>query len=204
MKDNMNITWDDISIRQYLDIMDISVNEKNELLKMSKLIQVIFNLDMENISMLKALDYQNSVRELMASAPEIKPVQKKYKIGSFNCYVTDFDKMTMAQFMDFQGFADKGEDHLVDTLVTCLVPIGHKYNDGYDIDELREAILEMPITIGPSICSFFQKRLKKLLNSSLHSLALKILMSKGTSWKKKMILLKTLPTVQNSLDYFIM
>lgn len=82
MDKNKKICWDDISIKQYLQIMDIVASEKNEMVKMTQLIQVIYDLDMENIPIVEALEYQNDVRELLSSKPDIKKVQKKYKIGN--------------------------------------------------------------------------------------------------------------------------
>lgn len=100
--------------------------------------------------------------------PTTKP-KNRYKIGRFDCEVqTKPEKLTTAQYTDFKQLASVADDKPEVVLSIFLVPRGMKYCDGYDIEELQQAINDhLPIGQGLSILAFFLRRLQTSIESTL-------------------------------------
>lgn len=64
--------------------------------------------------------------------------------------VQEITEITTAQYIDFQTFSKQGAAGLVGLLSVFLLPEGHSYNDGYDMQAVKEAVarLDMPVAMG--------------------------------------------------------
>lgn len=83
----------------------------------------------------------------------------------------ELDKITAAQYIDFQTYAKGGEANIVPMLSCFLVPRGCKYNEGYDMVEVQRTIREhLSVTDVYSLSAFFFRQFTKLMSSSLTSL----------------------------------
>ena len=107
----------------------------------------------------------------LCTAPRPSEVAKQYRFGDQTLVpVTDIRKMTAAQYIDFQNFSNAGEGRQAELLSCFLVPKGMKYNDGYDILEVQQAIRDfMPATAALGLLAFFLRRLHRSTISTLRS-----------------------------------
>lgn len=107
----------------------------------------------------------------LCTAPRPSEVAKQYRFGDLTLVpVTDIRKMTAAQYIDFQNFSNAGEGRQAELLSCFLVPKGMKYNDGYDILEVQQAIRDfMPVPAALGLLAFFLKRLHRSTISTLRS-----------------------------------
>ena len=107
----------------------------------------------------------------LCTAPRPSEVAKQYRFGDLTLVpVTDIRKMTAAQYIDFQNFSNAGEGRQAEMLSCFLVPKGMKYNDGYDILEVQQAIrVFMPVTAALGLLAFFLRRLHRSTISTLRS-----------------------------------
>lgn len=98
------------------------------------------------------------------------PIRKYYKLNGTK-YFANFDitKINGAQFIDFRNYSANGAK-LEDILSVCLIPKGHKYNDGYDILKVKEDALKMKITDAYTIGFFFLLQSLILQEGTLSSL----------------------------------
>ena len=70
------------------------------------------------------------IAQFIGTAPHNVPVRAEYKLG---------------QFIDFQQYVK--DDNLDIELLSCLlVPKGHKYMDGYDIEDIHKTLREHLLT----------------------------------------------------------
>lgn len=198
------LEWKDISINQYLQIQKIIASDADEFSKIASIVKLIYNLDYDTIPMAEATQYIQEVTSLLQMKLEPENRNKYYKLDNIRYKVIPLEEMTLSQFMDYQSLAATDDDHLVDVISVCLVPVGHKYNDGYDMEETKKAIGNMPITVGPTLVRFFQNRLSKYMTFSLSCSAVKILKNREMSWKQKKTILRQLPRVMRIMDYFIL
>lgn len=112
--------------------------------------------------------------DFLASVPERLPrAARSYKAGAFTLRAqTDLNKITAAQYIDFQTFAPEGEARLVELLSVALVPDGCDYNDGtYDLGAVQDAIREgISVEQALSLTAFFLGKFAALIVSTRRSL----------------------------------
>lgn len=105
----------------------------------------------------------------LLTSPRPDPVAKQYAFDRWKLVpVLDIRKMTAAQYIDFQTFAKQPEYRLAEMMSCFLVPAGQKYNNGYDILEVQQAIRDqMPITTALGLQAFFLRKLRRSTLSTL-------------------------------------
>ena len=105
-------------------------------------------------------------------APKASRPAAKYHLGEFHLVPSlDVRTLTTAQYIDFQAFAPKGDEALVELLSVLLVPDGLHYNDGYDVTQIQQAIREhLSVSAAISLSAFFFKSWLTLTEDTLDSL----------------------------------
>lgn len=104
------------------------------------------------------------------------PVAKSYTLGALTLRpVADIQKMTTAQYIDFQTFSRQADERTAEMLSCFLLPEGCRYNSGYDIAEVHKAIRDfLPITAAHGLIAFFfaksQRSMLRTLRSSAKTL----------------------------------
>lgn len=115
--------------------------------------------------------YSAATRFLEAECPEnlIPAVSKTYPVGGFVLVpVADMRKVTAAQYIDFQTFAEDRDHRAVEMLSCFLIPRGCDYNDGYDVLDVHRAIRdEMSVATVLSLLAFFFKSWAKSIRDTL-------------------------------------
>lgn len=105
--------------------------------------------------------YSAATRFLEAECPEnlIPAVARSYPVGNFILVpVADMRKVTAAQYIDFQTFAEDRDHRAVEMLSCFLIPRGCDYNDGYDVLDVHRAIRDgMSVATVLSLLAFFFK-----------------------------------------------
>ena len=82
----------------------------------------------------------------------------------------DYRKMETAQYVDFQTFAPMVETHMAELLSCLLIPIGCRYNEGYDLLEVQQALKDkLSVTNAVALLAFLLTRFKGLMKDSLNS-----------------------------------
>lgn len=151
----------------YLDILAIDEDEGlQDIERQAAVIAIlngkstkdILNLPIDAYAMLSA-----SLGFLLSAVPEV-PLRKERTItlegGGTYTLPRDAQHITTAQFADFQHYAGEwgeGGHRPVAQLLSCLlVPVSHRYLDGYEIAGVQEDILQHLDTVRAfSLCAFF-------------------------------------------------
>lgn len=144
----------------------------------------------------------SSKAAFLAEAPARLPrVARTYRAGTYILRpALDLQKITAAQYIDFQTFAPEGDKRLVELLSIALVPEGAGYNDGsYDIDAVKDAIREY-ITVAQalSLTAFFLTRYASLMRRMRISLSRLVKTEKDK--EKKEALTEKLAEMERVLD----
>jgi len=143
--------------------------------------------------------------------PEPVPVRRAYDCGPFRLTVTkNVAGLTASQFIDTQTILEDPADRLADILAVIMVPAGHAYADGYEIADVKEAILKhLSVLDAVAVRDFFEDCSKRLMQRFLSSsgIMIKMLMKRAkkdpkaaADLKKLQESLKTLKTVKAGLD----
>ena len=90
---------------------------------------------------------------------------------------TDPSKLTVAQLVDFQELCKRKDDAVIaDLLAVFYVPKDCVYGEtdpkkgGYDLDEVKRAVLSLPVPDAVASYAFFLKKFAKSLTRTLSSL----------------------------------
>lgn len=184
-----------LTIGQYMQIQEISKDENLEDIdKQVQIISILTGVDEDEILHLPITEYKELVVKSGFLNPEninYHQIAKKYILGKFELIPTrDFRKLETCQYIDFQTYAQDLDKYMVEFLSVILVPRGHRYNEGYDILEVQDAIRDdMSVSDGISLAGFFLTWCKRSIQDSLNYSKQEAMRIKDTT-KREMILKK--------------
>ena len=79
------------------------------------------------------------------------------------------------------------ERHLADILSVALVPVGKKYNEGYEIEGLKADLWSMNVGDALAVCFFFQRKWLRSMRRTLNYLAGRMWMKGQTEMRLKAV-----------------
>lgn len=149
------MTWNDISYRQLLDIRDAAnIEDENE--RVYTIMEAVFG---ESVLDLNLKDFALKCKEIEFLQKEI-PNNLHVKDIKVNGREYYFDgllgNITTAQYIDFQNYQKNNDEYK--TFSVFIIPKGHKYNDGYDMDQVFNDILDIPVPVLFSASFFFSRQ----------------------------------------------
>lgn len=156
-----------LPIGKYLEILSLSQDESVDALEQQvKTISILTGLPEDDVLALPITKYKELAgkTKFLENGYDGKlQVAKSYGLGGMELIpVKDFAKITTAQYVDFQNLSKEGDQYLVETLSTLLIPKGKKYMDGYEIEDVRQAIREnLSVADVLSLSAFFLTKFVK-------------------------------------------
>ena len=148
MKEIDKYNWNSISGDKYWEIVDILNNpDASDMQKQAELIALIEDVDIDTILNMNMNDVAAKINKLeflnkFELDKHYNP--RKIKIGDieYNVY-PDLTNLNVAQFMDYQTFITKPFRESYDKILSIfIIPVGHNYNEGYDILDVQKMIRE--------------------------------------------------------------
>lgn len=105
--------------------------------------------------------------------PAPKPVQKEYRCGVFTLRpIRSVKDITTAQFIDFQEWSRQPGRNTAQKLCCFLTPEGKEYGEGYDQEDVIEAVREhLSVRDAIALDAFFFFASIRSIHASLASLA---------------------------------
>lgn len=181
-------SWDEVSIEKYEELLKAS-DVEDDLQRTINILAVLTDekpQDIENINLeeLNALTRNTKWVNEFDFDKSDKP--KAFKMEGIEYNVTRrVPDMTVAQYADFQAYFGKTTDMEI-LLSIFVIPKGHKYGEGYDMEDLQRSLRKfMPITTANSIIYFFLKGSLNLLSSTLISLESQLKQARNLTKKKE-------------------
>ena len=144
--------WKDIKYRTLLDIREAAnIEDENE--RVYAIMEAVFG---EDVLDLPLKDFNEKCKELQFLQKEI-PNDLHVKDIKVNGREYYFDgllgKITTAQYIDFQNYQKNNDEQK--SFSVFIIPKGHKYNDGYDMEQVFNDILDVPVPVLFSASFFF-------------------------------------------------
>ena len=191
--------WEDITINDYKEIVNITQKElDSDLEKSISILAILCECTEDDL-------YSMNANKLYKLLSEIEWVKQPYKFnhnwsskhitinGIKYDVVVDINKFTVAQYADLQVYWDKRDDidYMAKLLTLFIIPNGKTYNNGYDIVQLAN-IIEDNVSINDfnSICFFFLKSCLIFIKASLlfsNWELMKLMMKEKDKEKKKQL-----------------
>ena len=159
----------DLPLAKYLKTLEIFNDASlSDLDKNIEILAIYADTTVDSILKLRPDVVEDYFAEMSNSISSYKPSNskrpKKIKIND-QVYTINYNigKLNMAQYIDFQQIIVKKNylENLPALLSIFIIPKGHKYNDDYDIIELR-SILENNITLDEALSIIFFSKMKSI------------------------------------------
>lgn len=161
-----------LPVGKWLEILELSRDENVDALEQQvKTIAILTGLTDDEVLDLPIMEYKSLAAKTMFLEKDYDgklQIAKSYGLNGIELIpVKDFNKITTAQYVDYQTFSKEGDMYLVQTLSTLLVPKGKKYNDGYDMDAVQQAIRDnLSVADVLSLYAFFLTKWVKSIKDS--------------------------------------
>lgn len=151
------MTWNNVTLLQWKQLESIHRDDfEDEILYTAEIIKLFFNVD--NPMELSPQSFQKYVEELKFMTTPI-PETKLCNVYTINGTKYNFRgnifEISMGQLMDVRNFTTKTPVDYAEVLSVFLIPDGHKYGDGYDMDKTLADIDTLPITDVLKLYNFF-------------------------------------------------
>lgn len=183
-----NLTWDNVSFRQYLDILEIwNDPEIDEADRAVEVCDILFGVNILTMPMAEASKYINALKILNVKIPDNQPLDSITVNGIQYEVTTDVANLTVAQFFDFDAAIRNGGKELENypQIMACFIkPVGTVYGEGYDTQRVAEDVLDMPVTVVSSMAAFFLGWYRRYIKISLLFLRLKTMKMPKTARKR--------------------
>ena len=130
-------SWDELPLGIYKKILNLKPDEEDGNLKVVAILNGLTYEDILNQPLQVTKD-MTSAASFLNKKPRVKLIRTKYKLGD-TTYVFDVSpsKITTAQYLDINSTP---KDDLTSQLAIFLIPEGKSYNQGYDIEKVKEDI----------------------------------------------------------------
>ena len=195
-------SWEDLTLQQFVDLAGLQSKYKDQDLS-KKVIEYLYGVDPEKIPIVEYMAYVNGLNEFIAeNIPEAKlSPNATYSING-TTYRLDLNpaSFSTAQYIDFVNYSK--ENRTIDILSVVLIPDGHTYNDGYDLEKAKADIAALPVTSAIGIVNFFVAWSKRSIKTSLRFLTFRIRRTKGVSRTTKKDLRRRLEDLYKVLGSF--
>lgn len=190
----MKLDWKDLTVEDQIKIKEIgelqTVGEEEKNMMVASLLAEIPYEEMLMMPLDKVRDIMDNT-DFLFTKPEPSKARRKYELnGRKYKLFKDPGEMTVAQYITFQQIHQDGFDKRpLEMLALFLIPEGHQYNDGYDMEEVMDDMKDMKITDALGVCRFFTRRCLRLISriKELSTLMLKIKRLKAPKKDKEKI-----------------
>lgn len=151
------MNWNDISIKKFYQLCKElnSIDDEN---KPYRILALIKDMTLEEVLSAPIRDVEKMLRDIqfIYTSPKARMACRKYTING-RVYLPTYDmtNISTAQYIDFQAKAPSSRDNLPDFLSVLMIPEGHKYNDGYNMQEVIRDMECLGVEDAYGLSAFF-------------------------------------------------
>lgn len=173
-------SYDKLPIGAYLRLVDIAQNT-DEAQRNIAIVSVLSSIPEEDVLEMpyEKVEKMTSDAGFLLAQPKAAEVRKVYEVGEWRLVPTlKKARITASQYIDFQELSARGVEKYFAQILACfLIPEGKKYNEGYDFEEVADAIYNhLSIVDANALYAFFLRTLSKSINNTLNYLKAKIML----------------------------
>lgn len=167
--------WNEMTFDLWLEEQEIlSDKETDAVDKNVRLVALMYGLSEEEAYNQELNTFSEMLDGIgwLGKNPDVPEVAPAYLMNG-TTYIVNLNpqKVSTAQYIDFKAIDINEPKNIPDALAVIMVPSGHTYNDGYDMEQVRKDIYEcLRIPHALAITRFFFQYYKRLTTSSLQSL----------------------------------
>lgn len=199
---NMKRSWQELTVNEFIQLEQLLKADIPESYRTAHVLALLTNKSLEEIEELPVPTFMNLSKNIsfIQEQPKYNDIEKEYIINNrvYELHA-EVPSITTAQYIDYQNYSKEEEKDITKLLSCWLIPKGHKYNDGYDMNEVINDVGDMLLQDAMGVCFFFPKQLAASILIIRQSLIrnMKILKKENPKITKKKI--KELEILLNSL-----
>lgn len=158
MKKEKITTWEDITLDQYMQIIQLLEVKNQDDLVFGEILKLVKGEEVEELPLAQYREQFKHIAFLQNPLPTVK-VKTSYVLGGQK-YICDLDvaKITGAQYLDYTNYLkeNKGIENLSKLVSVFIRPKKAKYNDdSYDVDDLIDLIEKEMLIVDVNAIAFF-------------------------------------------------
>lgn len=128
----MITNWNELTVGKFIEIYDMTDDDDKGLRIAAALADMTYE-DILNAPLARTKALLKNA-EFLSKQPKLKRAKREYTInGHRYCFSIDLNLISTAAFIDYTSMP-KDLYHLPEIGAIFLIPYGHTYNDGYDMD----------------------------------------------------------------------
>lgn len=192
----MITAYSQMPITTYGKILEvITDNSRDTIDKEVEMISILAGKTTEEVENMPLIELRGLTAQLgfLTEKAEVVDVLKEYKVGDFTLIPEKkISKIKAGQFISFQEFAKVYRDNNADVkyipyLLSCfMIPKGKKFAEGYDVEDVQEAIAEhLSVVDALSLTAFFLTKIKQSQASILHYLEVRLKLTRAKTEEQK-------------------
>lgn len=146
----MNITiknnWEELTWNEYEQIEQILNTDIPSDYKTVNLVSILIGKPVEFVESLPVTEFAKLTTHLsfLETTPETHYHKFEYAInGREYKFTGKLEEITTAQYIDYRNYMDEEHKDIVKLMSVFLIPKGHDYNDGYDMQQVISDIGDM-------------------------------------------------------------
>lgn len=149
------MTWYNVTLRQFLVLQDLlKIEDEDD--RTIAIAELLLGDDVTTLPLSEFLEKIKQLDFLKEPIPENVP-PKKLEIQGKKYYLDCLlGRVMTAQYVDYVNFSKTND--ISKMLAVFVIPENHKYNDGYDMEEVFEDIKEIPIPVVNNLAFFFKRQ----------------------------------------------
>lgn len=184
-------SWEDLTWDEYSQIEQILNTNIPSDYKAVHLVSVLTGKSVEELELLPITQFQKFLPalEFLQTEPETHTHQFVYTInGREYDFKGKIDELTTAQYIDYRAYMNEEDKDVIKLMSVFLIPKGHDYNDGYDMEQVMSDIGDMCWLDVRAAAFFFRTWLAAyilILKSSLQKTLKKTMKGKTIKEKKE-------------------
>ena len=157
MKISIKNSWESLTWNEYEQLEQILNADIPTDYKTVHIVSVLSGLSVDEIEALPISQFQKFLPALdfLNTEPETHHHKFEYTInGREYEFKGKIDEITTAQYIDYRSYMEKEQKDVIELMSAFMIPKGHEYNDGYDMDVVKNDIKDM-CWLDIRACTFF-------------------------------------------------
>lgn len=146
MKITIKNSWDSVTWKEYEQIEQVFNADIPVDYKTIHLVSILTGLSIDEIENIPITEFNKLLKaiEFLQKEPKTHTHKFEYTVnGREYIFRGKLDEITTAQYIDYRTYMAEKEKDVVKLFSCFLIPKGHDYNDGYDIEQVKSDIEDM-------------------------------------------------------------
>lgn len=159
------MNWKQVKLKQFQQILEVENQKLDDTDRIAEIIKILFNVeDPLSLEILEFQKYVDEIKFIGTPIPNTKLVTQYTINNTVYSFKGNVFEINMSQLIDWRNYCKKTPLNYAEILSVFVIPQGHKYNDGYNMEKAIEDIGNITIPDAMTMFNFFVSALQMSTN----------------------------------------